>query len=160
MSKLRDLPVSTYCQQLSLKVPAPGGGSAAALTGALGAGLVSMVVYYSLGKKGPQVDEKLKETLKHSERLRKRLLVLVDLDAQAYLGVVKARKGSDAAKKKAGERARAVPLEIAQHCYEALELTPFLVLEGNKYLLSDVEVAVELLEAAFKSAMINVRINS
>lgn len=159
MKKLAHYTVTEYCESLSKKLPTPGGGSAAALAGALGASLISMVINYSLGKKTPAIDRELKKILKQSESLRKRLLVLVDLDAQAYLGVVAARKASEAQKKKAAKRASEVPLEIARRCFEAMELTPYLVLEGNKYLLSDVEVALDLLQAAFKSAMVNVRIN-
>jgi formiminotetrahydrofolate cyclodeaminase len=160
VKELQDHTIKEYSEVLSLKVPVPGGGSAAALTGALGASLISMVVNYSLGKKTPETDKKLNAALEQSEVLRKRLLVLVDLDAQAYLGVVQARKGTDEEKKKATKHAREVPLEIAECCYKAMELTPVLVVEGNKYLLSDVEVAMELLGAAFQSAMVNVRINS
>ncbi len=94
-----------------------------------------------------------------SEILRKRFLELVDLDAQAYLEFVKARKADEATKALAKKRACDVPLEVARLCYEALDLAPYLVLEGNKYLVSDVEVALEMLSSAYKSAMFNVRIN-
>lgn len=83
----------------------------------------------------------------------------MDLDAQAYLGVVAARKADPASHKAALRAAARVPREVAKLCYQAIELTPALVRDGNKNLLSDVEVAVELLEAAFKSALINVAIN-
>lgn len=159
MKKFQDYTLSEYCDVLSQKVSVPGGGSAAALSGALGAALLSMVVNYSLGKKTDDVDAKLKEILKKSEVLRKRFLELVDLDAQAYLEFVNARKADEPTKEKARQRACEVPLEIAQLCYQALNLAPYLVLEGNKYLVSDVEVALELLGAAYKSAMFNVRIN-
>ncbi len=159
MKKFQDYTLSEYCNVLSQKVSVPGGGSAAALTAALGASLLCMVVNYSLGKKTADVDAKLTEILKKSEALRKRFLELVDLDAQAYLEFVNARKADEATKEKARKRACEVPLEIAKLCYEALDLAPYLVLEGNKYLVSDVEVALELLAAAYKSAMFNVRIN-
>lgn len=159
MKKFQDHTLSEYCDVLSQKVSVPGGGSAAALTAALGSALLSMVVNYSLGKKTADVDEKLQEILKKSETLRMRFLELVDLDAQAYLEFVKARKADEATKEAARKRACEVPLEIAKLCYQALDLAPYLVLEGNKYLVSDVEVALELLAAAYKSAMFNVRIN-
>jgi len=52
-----------------------------------------------------------------------------------------------------------VPLEVSRYCYEAVNLAPFLIKNGNKYLASDVIVAVELCSAAFKAAMVNVEIN-
>ncbi len=160
MNKLKQLTLKAYLEELSKKTPAPGGGSAAALTAALGAALISMVVNYSLGKgRPPAVERKLRQTLRESERLRRRLLELVDLDAQAYLGLVAARKGTAAQQARARKRAREVPLEICRRCYESVGLTPLLVREGNRYLLSDVRVAVELLLAAFYSARINVDIN-
>lgn len=159
MKKFQDHTLTEYCETLSLKVPVPGGGSAAALSAALGASLLSMVTNYSLGKKTPDIDEKLNQILLKSEVLRKRFLELVDLDAQAYLEFVKARKADEATKALAKKRACDVPLEIARLCYEAIDLAPYLVLEGNKYLVSDVEVALEMLSAAYKSAMFNVRIN-
>ncbi len=69
------------------------------------------------------------------------------------------RNADEKTREEAKKRACDVPLEIAKLCYEAIDLTPYLVLEGNKFLVSDVEVALELLGAAFKSAMFNVRIN-
>lgn len=160
MRKFKNHSVKEYLDELSLKVPVPGGGSAAALAGALGAALISMVANYSLGKnKSKTVDQKIKKLLKESERLRKRLIELVDLDAQAYLGVVKTRKSAPAIRKKALKRASQVPRETARLCYQGVLLAPYLVEKGNKYLLSDVEVALELLRAAYNSAMVNVETN-
>jgi len=120
----------------------------------LGAGLLAMVTRYSLQKGSPaEVEAQLERILAESEKYRQRFLELVDLDAEAYLEVVRARKGSEEEKRAAQDKATAVPRELARLCYEAVDLTPFLVLKGNKYLISDVEVAVELLTAAFKSAM-------
>ncbi len=152
--------LKAYLEQLSARTPVPGGGSAAALTAALGAALISMAARYALRKDLPKADERLlKEVLKQSERIRKRLQVLVDLDAQAYARVVATRKSRASAQKAALRRARRVPLEVAQLCYAALDLTPPLVEKGSPYLLSDVAVAAEFLFAAFKSAMMNVQVN-
>ena len=149
-----------FSDTLSLKTPVPGGGSAAALVGVLGVSLISMTANYSRGKGLSKLDEKkIRDILAKSEKIRKRILELVDLDARAYLGVVKTRQARPAVKKKALKKAREVPFEVAQLCYSALELTPYLVRKGNKHLLSDVRVAAELLLAAFRSALINVEIN-
>ncbi len=143
-----------------MRVPVPGGGSAAALSGALGAALISMVANYSVRKDKPKpTDGKIKGILCESEKIRKRLLEIVDLDAKAYLGVVKTRKASPRIKNAALKKAREVPFETCRLCYKAVELTPFLVEHGNQYLLSDIRVALELLTAAFNSALVNVEIN-
>jgi formiminotetrahydrofolate cyclodeaminase len=142
-----------------MRTPTPGGGSAAAYTAALGVALLSMVANYSVGKSSRSVDRQLKKLLKANEKMRNRLLELVDLDAQAYLQVVKTRKSAPAVHRKALKAAGQVPLEVSKICYHAVQQAPFLVAKGNKYLLSDVEVAVEFLLAAFHSAMTNVRVN-
>lgn len=160
MKPFRNYSLSEYTRVLSLKVPAPGGGSAAALTAALGAALLSMVANYSLGKTSSRVHEqKIKASLKQSEQLRKRFLALVDLDAKAYLNVVKTRKAAPAKRAAARRKAAEVPLEVCKLCYKAVQLSPTLVRYGNKYLVSDVNVALELLLAAFNAARVNVEID-
>ena len=160
MKPFRNYSLSEYTRVLSLKVPAPGGGSAAAATAALGAALLSMAANYSLGKTTSRSnDQKIKAGLKQSEQLRKRFLTLVDLDARAYLNVVKMRKASPAKRAAARRKAAEVPLEVCKLCYKAVQLSPALVRCGNKYLVSDVKVALELLLAAFNAARVNVEIN-
>ncbi|MFA5059852.1 MAG: cyclodeaminase/cyclohydrolase family protein [Candidatus Omnitrophota bacterium] len=160
MKKFKNHTLQEYLKQLSLKVPVPGGGSAAALVGSLGAALISMVANYSIGRNKPKdVERKIKDILKKSESIRLRLMELVDLDAQAYLKVVKTRHASPQIKKAALKKAAGVPAEVCRLCYEAILLTPFLVEKGNRYLVSDIQVATEMLLAAFNSAIINVEVN-
>ena len=161
MTKYKNYTLSEYLGVLSKKTPVPGGGSAAALVGATGAALVSMVANYSKGKsRSKRRENKLCLILKQSEGIRKRLLELVDKDAQAYLGVVQARQASVQKKKKALREAAKVPLEVCRLCYKAVQLTPYLVEHGNPYLISDIEVAAELFLAAFNAARINVGVNA
>ena len=160
MKPFKNYTLAEYTRVLSLKVPAPGGGSAAALTAALGAALLSMVANYSLGKTSSRTNEqKIKASLKTSEQLRKRFLQLVDLDARAYLNVVKTRRAAPVKRAAARRKAAEVPLEICKLCYKAVQLSPALVRYGNKHLISDVKVALELLLAAFNAARVNVEIN-
>ena len=160
MKKFKNHTLVEYLAELAKKAPVPGGGSVAALTAALAAGLISMVANYSVGRKIPLRDvRRLEGILKKSEALRVRLLELVDLDAEAYLQVVAAKGQPPRIKRQVLRAAARVPAEVARLCYQTMLLAPFLIDKGNPYLLSDVEVAVELLEAAFKSAMINVRVN-
>ncbi len=160
MKAFQNYTLTEYSRVLSLKVPAPGGGSAAALIAAVGAALLSMVANYSIGKgASKQAEKRVRDILRQTERLRKRLLELVDLDAQAYLNVVRSRQASPQKRKAALKAARQVPQEVCRLCYKAVQLSSDLVRYGNKYLLSDVEVALEALQAAFNSAKINVEIN-
>ncbi|MDD5595017.1 MAG: cyclodeaminase/cyclohydrolase family protein [Candidatus Omnitrophica bacterium] len=136
-----------YIEDLAAKLPAPGGGSAAALTAALGAALVSMVVNFSLGKpKYEKYTKELKKMLDTSEKLRKEFLELVDLDVVAY-------------KSKNIDDSLNIPFMIARLSFEGIKLCPSLIRKGNINLISDVAVAAALLESAFVSAVFNVEIN-
>lgn len=142
-----DKSLKEYLNDLAAKLPAPGGGSTAALTAALGASLISMVVNFTLGKpKYAEFQEMLKKTLEKSETLRREFLRLVDLDVQAYSS-------------KNIRDALDIPLMVARLCFEGMKLCPPLVKGGNVNLISDVAVAAVLLEAAFASAAFNVSIN-
>jgi len=152
--------IAAYLNQLASRSPVPGGGSAAALAGALGAALISMAASYSLSKgRSKKAEAKIKSVFQQSEKLRGRLLKLVDLDAEAYLRVVQTRQAAPKIKQAALKKAREVPLETCRLCYRAVQLAPDLVKNGNPRLLSDVKAAVEMLSAAFSSAMFNVEAN-
>ena len=163
MKKYKNHTLEEYLNVLSQRTPVPGGGSAAALVGSLGAALISMVANYSIKPNQPQaIQNKIQTILKKNEAIRLKLLEMVDLDAEAYLRVVEARRGPDISRKKktaALRQARAIPNKVCRLCYKALALTPFLVVKGNRYLLSDVKVAIEFLLAAYQSAKVNIEIN-
>ena len=160
MKKYKNHTLCEYLDALSKKTSVPGGGSAAALTAATGAALVSMVANYSKGRnKSKRVENKIYSLLKQNEQIRKRLIELIDLDAKAYLDVVKTRGASAQVKKKALRGASKVPLEVCRLCYKAIQLMPYLIENGNPYLISDIEVAAEMFLAAFNSAHINVGVN-
>jgi len=156
----KNLTLKKFLDELSQKSPVPGGGSVAALCAAQAAGLLCMVANYSLGRcSGRRVEARLTKVLDQSRDLRDRFLALADEDAKAYLNVVDARGKGPRVVRAAKRGAAAVPRQTARLCRKAMDLTDVLVNDGNPYLLSDVEVAVELLFAAYKSAMINVRVN-
>ncbi len=143
----RDESLKKYLDDLAAKLPAPGGGSAAALSAALGASLISMVVNFTLGKpKYVQYEKELKEILEKSEKLREEFLNLVDLDAAAY-------------KSKNLRDALDVPFMVCRLCFEGIKLCPPLIKKANVNLISDVGVAAVLLESAFVSANFNIEIN-
>ena len=113
-----------------------------------------MVAQYSVGKSGKAVIErKLKKIITDATKIRDRLIELVDLDAEAYSAVVKARKGTKREQAKALKKAQKVPLEVCKLNCKAIDFLPFLLESGNQYLISDVEVAAELLEASYNSAL-------
>ncbi|MDD5347556.1 MAG: cyclodeaminase/cyclohydrolase family protein [Candidatus Omnitrophica bacterium] len=143
----KDTTLTQYLDDLAARLPAPGGGSAAALVAATGQSLVSMVINFTVGKpKYAQFEEDLKEILEKSEKLRYEFLALVDLDVTAY-------------NSKDPRQALDIPLMIARLAYEGIRLCTPLVKKGNPNLISDVAVAAILLESAFASAYFNVEIN-
>ena len=136
-----------YLDDLAAKLPAPGGGSAAAMNAALAAALISMVINFTIGKpKYAKYEAQLQEMLKRSETLRDEFLRLVDLDVTAY----KSKNLRDSLN---------VPFMLARLCFEAAKLCPPLIVKGNQNLASDVAVAAVMLEAAFASGYHNVEIN-
>jgi formiminotetrahydrofolate cyclodeaminase len=142
-----DNSLKKYIDCLSAKLPAPGGGSASALTACLGAALISMVVNFSLGKpRYARYQKELEGILEKSEKLKGEFLRLMDLDVAAY-------------ESKDVRKALDVPLMVCRLCFEAMKLCSPLIKKGNINLISDVAVAAVLLEGAFTSAYMNVEIN-
>ena len=143
----KDQTLKKYLDDLAAKLPAPGGGSAAALTASLGVSLISMVVNFTLGKpKYAKYEKELKTILSRSEKLREKFLNLVDLDVLAY-------------KSKNIRDALDIPFMVCRLCFEGVKLCPPLIKKGNINLISDVAVAAVLLEAAYTCAYFNVEIN-
>jgi methenyltetrahydrofolate cyclohydrolase len=143
----RDASLKLYLDELAAKLPAPGGGSAAALTAALGAALASMVINFTLGKaKYAQFEKELTLELEKSENLRREFLDLVDRDVEAY-------------NSKDPRKALDIPVMVARLCFEGMKMMPGIAEMGNVNLISDVAVAAQLLEAAFSAAVFNVDIN-
>jgi formiminotetrahydrofolate cyclodeaminase len=143
----KDASLKKYLDDLAARFPAPGGGSAAALTAALGASLISMVVNFTVEKpKYAKYEEELKKILEKSEKLRQEFLRLVDLDVIAY----QSNNIRDALD---------VPFMLSRLCFEGIKLCPPLVTKGNVNLISDVAIAAVLLESGFTCACFNVEIN-
>lgn len=139
--------LTKYLFDLSAKVDAPGGGSAAALNAAMGASLVSMVINFTLGKtRYSKYEAGLKEILRKSDKLKDDFLSLVDLDVLAY-------------KSKDPRKAMDVPLMLARLCYEGMKLLAPLIRKTNVNLISDLAISAIFLESAFSSAYLNVDIN-
>ena len=159
-----------FLDTVAAGTPTPGGGSVAALAGALAASLVSMVCSLTLAKK-PEEPASLavEKALERSERLRGELSRLIEQDANAYQGVLEAyrlpkassqdKKELSAAIQEAMERAARVPLRAAEGAVEVLELLPSILETGLSSAASDVGVAAYMAQAAVKGAALNVRTN-
>ena len=167
---LTDKPVSNFLDELASNAPAPGGGSVAALSGALGAALVSMVCNLTLGKKAyADVQDDISELLAQSEALRLELADLLEADVAAYTGYSKAARMTRATDEEKAERAKVmkealkvatdVPLQIAEAASKVMDLCLPAGEKGNKWAVSDAGVAVLMAEAALRSAALNVLIN-
>jgi formiminotetrahydrofolate cyclodeaminase len=155
--------VEKYLNDLAARKSAPGGGSAAALEGSIGAALMSMVANYTIGNsKYKDCEKKVSDILKKSEEARNALQGLIDLDVEAYGKLSKAMKepSRDAAKMDAlYKEAVRPPYEVCKISAEMLRVCRELVECGNRNLITDTAIAAICLEGAFFSAKFNVYIN-
>ena len=167
---LVDLTICDYLDQLASSSPTPGGGAAAALTGAQGAALVSMVCNLTIGKKKyADVEEDIRRVLERSEALRSQLTELVDKDVAAFDKVSEAygmpkkteeqKTARRAALQEALKGAEAVPMETVAACLEVIKLAIVVAEKGNKNVVSDAAVGGILGHAGLLGAADNVRIN-
>ncbi|BBL72007.1 methenyltetrahydrofolate cyclohydrolase [Methylogaea oryzae] len=168
---IKDKPVQTFLDELASKSSTPGGGSAAAVMGAMGAALVSMVCNLTIGKKGYEaVDADMRALLQRTEALRAKLADMVRADVEVFDKVMAAYglpKDSDeqkaarsAAIQAALKQATDVPMECARACAEAIALSRIAAEQGNRNVVTDAGVAVMAAYAALKSAALNVYINT
>ena len=159
-----------YLDDLASNKPAPGGGSAAAATGALGVALLSMVANFTIGKKKyKDVEQEITETLNSAEKLRAELEKLIDEDITAYgevssaYGMPKDTDEQKAARTEAIQKAlkiaMQVPLKTCNNLYEAIQLCDVLLEKGNQNLVSDVGVGAEFISSGYSAALLNVEIN-
>ena len=168
--RLTDSQVTEFLDALASSAPAPGGGSVAALSGALGAALISMVCNLTLGKrKYADVQDDIAALVEQSESLRQALTDLLEADVQVYTGVSTAYKmpretdeeksARSAAIQEALKKATLVPMRVAEACVQVLDLCPPSAEKGNVNAVSDVGVAALMAEAGLRSAALNVIIN-
>lgn len=165
-----DMTVKEFLEALASSEPTPGGGSGAALGGALGAALVSMVCNLTIGKKGYEgVSERLSGVLADTEALRKELPNLLEGDTQVYGRVMEAyrlprktpeqKQAREDAMQKALKEAAQVPMTIAERCSRIVDLALPAAEMGNQWAVSDAGVGVLLAEACMNAALLNVTIN-
>lgn len=168
--KLAELQVNGFTQLLASDAPAPGGGSAAALEGALGAALTAMVCDLTAGKKQyVQHRDFAREVQKKAEALRLRLVDVMDRDTEAFLLVSDAFAMPKATDEEKAARSAAIqrglvkctetPMEVMELAAGTLELTASLLGRFNESAASDLGVAALSLRAGIQGAWLNVLIN-
>jgi len=168
-SKIRETegpPLDGFLEALASATPAPGGGSAAALAGALAGALVAMVARLTLGRKAfAAVEPRAREILTAADALRVELRRLVDDDTTAYLAV---RAAYGIAKDDSARRstidaallgAAQPPLAAARAAARLIPLAQEIGKIGNKSAASDASVALGLARAGLAGALENVRVN-
>jgi len=159
-----------FADELSMDSPAPGGGSVAALCGALSAALAAMVANLTVGKKGYEgVHNDMVATAVRGQALKDQLLDAVDRDTRAFNKVMEAFRLPKTTPEQAAEKDRAVedankeatlvPLEVLEKAVEAAGLARTAAAGGNRNSVSDAGVAGLAAEAAGEGAYYNVLIN-
>ncbi|MCI0477014.1 MAG: cyclodeaminase/cyclohydrolase family protein [Anaerolineales bacterium] len=162
--------LQTFLDELASAEPAPGGGSVAALSGALAASLVAMVCRLTIGKKGyDAVSAEMQTILPRAEALQRELADLMQADTNAYSRVMDAYKLPKTTDDEKAARARAiqaalqhasdVPLRVAELCIQVLALARVVAEKGNKNAASDGGVGALMAEAGTRGAAFNVSIN-
>ena len=171
MTQIKDTEVEPFLVTLASQSATPGGGSAAAIIGAMGAALVSMVCNLTIGKKKyADVEAEMKEVLGKAEALRQRLTGMIQDDVKAFdavmgaYGMPKETDADKAAREKAIQaalkQATDVPLACARAAREVIDLAAVASDKGNLNVISDAGVAVLAAYAALRSAALNVLTNA
>lgn len=163
--------IATFLDGLASAAPTPGGGGAAAISGAMGAALVSMVCNLTIGKKKyVAVEAELRDVLARSEALRAELTAMIAQDVAAFdavMGAYGLPKATDDETAVRAERIQAalkvatdVPLACCRACRAVIDLARIAADKGNLNVISDAGVAVLSAHAGLRSAALNVYVNA
>ena len=170
MMSFSERKLKEFVKELRSASPTPGGGSASAVVGSLGAALVAMDCNLTLGKEAyRQVAARVGEIKRRAVRVSAELLRCSDRDARSFEGVMKAislPKNTELQKLKRFERVQAalkkateVPLQIMELCSELETMATYMAENGNRNSRSDAVVGGILASAALKGAYENLEIN-
>jgi formiminotetrahydrofolate cyclodeaminase len=170
-AKIKDSSIEKFLDELASRNATPGGGSAAAIMGAKGAALVSMVCNLTIGKKKyADVEADMKAVLEKSEALRKKLTGMIEDDVRAFgtvmgaYGMPKETDAEKAARSEAIQKALKVATEVPLACCHAarqvIDLADVAAEKGNLGVISDAGVGVLAAYAALRSAALNVFTNA
>lgn len=167
---LTDLTVKDFLNKVAGSDPVPGGGSIAALNGAIASALAAMVANLTIGKKGYEVHEELMQHISEIARLEKTTFVEdIDRDSDAYdkvFACFKMPKITDeekaarsAAIQEATKFAALVPMQVARNAYKLMAIIMDVARLGNRNAVTDACVAMMSARSAVLGALMNVRIN-
>lgn len=170
MIDIREQNIGNFLDELAAGTPAPGGGAALALGGAMGAGLLSMAAQLAIGrKKYAEVQEEMKQISCRSEAVRQEMTKLAQLDADVFERVMAAYRMPKKTDIQRSTRAAAientlmdatqVPLKVAVQASELFDHALVLVRKGNKNAAGDVGAGLLLLDTAMRAALMNIEIN-
>jgi formiminotetrahydrofolate cyclodeaminase len=171
MTQIKETAIENFLDALASQSATPGGGSAAAIIGAMGAALVSMVCNLTIGKKKyADVEGEMKVVLRNAEAVRLRLMGMIQDDVKAFdmvMGAYGLPKETDAEKAErekaiqaALKQATDVPLACARAAREVIDLAAIASEKGNLNVISDAGVGVLAGYAALRSAALNVFTNA
>lgn len=167
---LADLTVKDFLNKVAGNDPVPGGGSIAALNGAIASALAAMVANLTVGKKGyEELEESMRRVSDLAIDAKERFVLDIDRDSEAYDGVFacfKMPKATDeekaarsAAIQEATKHAALVPMQVARNAYELMTLIGEVARKGNRNAVTDACVAMMSTRTAVLGALMNVRIN-
>lgn len=170
MSKLIESSSSEFVMQLSSGAPVPGGGGAAALAGAVGAALASMVGNLTVGKKKYEAYEpEVISLMKRAKAIEKRMLEMVDEDAELFLPLSEAYRLKSGTEEEARHKsdmlenalkdACMVPFQIVQSSLEGIQIHDELTDKCSSLAISDIGVGVQCLRSALVGGHLNILIN-
>lgn len=170
MDSMTDLTLNEFSEALASRASVPGGGGASALAGALAIALGNMVGNLTVGKKKyADVQEEILQANEEAEKLRKRLLSLIDADAAGFAPLAACyRMPTDTEEEKirrnacmqeALQAACQVPVQIMDACLESLQWIRLYEEKGSLLALSDAAAAALLCDSALQAASLNIRIN-
>jgi len=153
--------VKKYIEELAAKQPTPGGGSAAALSGALGAALLEMVCNFTVGnKKYKDIEEAIANYLISIKKIRAEFLILVDEDAKVYSLICDAFKAKDEKIiDNSLKQGYYISLKMCELAKSGMLIASKLAEQSNVNLITDVGCGSELLKASFNSGVFNSEIN-
>jgi len=168
---LKDTSIELFLDDLASRKPTPSGGSAAAVMGAMGAALVSMVCNLTIGRtQYRDFEEELKSVLTKAEELRRDLIKMIEEDMQAFDAVMRAYRMPRLTKDETATRAQViqtalktatlVPMRCCRACGEVIILGRVVGDKGNRNVVSDAGVATVAAYAALRSAALNVFTNA
>ena len=171
MSEIKDQPIQQFLDDLASKSATPGGGSAAAIMGAQGAALISMVCNLTIGKpKFAEVEADMQALLSDAEALRQQLTDMIKADIEVFNRVMASyglpketdedKTARSASIQDVLKEATDVPLDCAKACAKVIALSQIAADKGNPNVISDAGAGLMAAYSGLKIAALNVYINA